>query len=429
MELGQAVNVAIVGGGLGCKAIMDMIFAEKLKELRMNLIGVADTKTYAVGCRYAQEKGIYTTRDYRDLYELKDLHMIIELTGSDAVAENIERTRPRHVRFMDNVTARLFWDIFQIEEERLADRERTEEDLRETIKRMEIAHEQSLIYAKQLSEEIAERKRAETALKESEQEKEAILNSMSEGVVYHDREHRMVWANRVATESHGLSPDDLVGRYCYEVWHRRTRPCPGCPVVKTYETREPQEAEMTSPDGRIWFVQSYPVLDPNDDVGGVVEVTLEITDRKRAEEALRESELRHRTVLEASPDAIVVYDMQGKCSYINPAFTRVFGWKQEELLGKRLEYVPQENWPETKMMIDKVLAGESFSGVESRRYTKNGKAIDVSISAAIYLNREGTPVGSVHTLRDIRPRKAAEEALRRAHDELEQPNLPRLPSN
>lgn len=416
----ERLNVAIVGGGRGCKAIMDMIFAEKLKELRMNLVGVADTKPDAVGCRYAQEKGIYTTTDYHDLYELDELNMIIELTGNQKVADNINKTRPSHVRFMDNVTARLFWDIFQIEEERLAEREQTEEELLDTIKRTEIAHEQSLIYAQQLSDEIAERKKAERALKRSEEEKGAILDSMSEHVVYHDKDHRIVWANRVATESVGLTPEDVVGRRCYDVWHHRAKPCPGCPVVEAFETHEPHEAELTSPDRRVWFVRGYPVRDRHGDVGGVVEITLEITDRKRAEKALRESEQRHRAVLEGSPDPVVVYDMKGECTYINPAFTKVFGWTEQELLGKKLDYVPDENWPETQMMIDKVLAGQSFTGVESRRYSKEGQVIDVSISAAIYLNSEGVPVGSVHTLRDIRPRKAVEDALQRAHDELEQ---------
>jgi PAS domain S-box-containing protein len=321
---------------------------------------------------------------------------------------------------MDNVTARLFWDIFQIEEERLAERERTEKELLETIRRMEIAHEQSIIYARQLKDEVAERKRAESALRKSEKEKEAILDSMSEHVVYHDKEHRIVWANRAATESWGLTPEDVVGKRCYDVWHGRTKACPKCPVVKVFETHKAEEAELISPDQRVWFVRGFPVRGRRGDVGGVVEITLEITDRKLGEKALRESEQRHRAVLEASPDPIVIYDMAGQCTYINPAFTKVFGWTQEELLGKKLDYVPHVNWPETQMMIDKVLAGQSFSGVEIRRHTRDGKVIDVSISAAIYLNSEGIPVGSVHTLRDIRPRKAAEEALKKAHDELEE---------
>ncbi|MBW2173991.1 MAG: PAS domain S-box protein [Deltaproteobacteria bacterium] len=340
-------------------------------------MGVASTDTEAVGYLYAKEKGIYTTRNYHDLYSLKDLNMIIELTGREEVANDISVTKPSQVRLMDHAAARLFWDVFQIEEKRSAEREHAEE-----------------------------------VLTKSEQEKQDILESISEAVVYLDREHRIMWANRVARKPHGLALEDVEGRRCYEVWHQLSKPCPGCPIVQTCETGQPQEAEMTSPDGRAWFVRGYPVLDENGDIAGAVELTLEITHRKRAERKLRESEERHRTVLLACPDPVVVYDMEGKSTYINPAFTQVFGWPPEELLGKKLDYVPEENWPETEVMIDKVKAGESFSDVESRRYTKEGEIIDVSISAGIFLDSDGIPLGSVHILRDITDRKRIEAALR-----------------
>jgi PAS domain S-box-containing protein len=262
MDKDKALNVAIVGGGPGCKAIMDMIFAEKLSQLRMNLIGVADTHGESVGCLFAKEKGIFTTTDYRDFFKLEDLNMIIELTGRQEVANDMSRTKPDSVYLMDHVAARLFWDVFQIEEERI--------------------HECNL-----------------------------------------------------------------------------------------------------------------------------------------AEAQLRESEERYRTVLQAVPDPVIVYDMEGKGTYINPAFTRVFGWTPEEILEKKPDYVPDENWPETEQMIEKVRAGESFVGVESRRYTKEGMALDVSISAAIHLAPDGTPAGSVHILRDITDQKLVQKALQTAHNELE----------
>lgn len=130
MEQVKTLNVAIVGGGIGFKAIMDMILAEKLSQLRMKVIGVADIDTRAVGYCYAQEKGIYTTTDYHDLYRLKNLNMIIELTGSIDVANEISRTKPDHVRLMDHVGACLFWDIFQVEEKRIAERMEADENLR-----------------------------------------------------------------------------------------------------------------------------------------------------------------------------------------------------------------------------------------------------------------------------------------------------------
>jgi len=130
---------------------------------------------------------------------------------------------------------------------------------------------------------------------------------------------------------------------------------------------------------------------------------------------LHESEDKYRTVLEANPDPVVVYDMKGKVTYFNPAFTSVFGWALEECLGKKMDiFVPEDAWPETRMMINRVLAGESFSGIESRRYTREGDTIPVTISGAIYRGSNSNPVGSVHTLRDVREQKKIESQLQRA---------------
>ena len=162
------------------------------------------------------------------------------------------------------------------------------------------------------------------------------------------------------------------------------------------------------------YLQLLPVV-----ILEVVRKYADYTGRKRAEEELAESKEKYRTVLEACPDPVVVYDVEGRGVYVNPEFTRVFGWSPEEVLGRKLDYVPDENWPETQVMIQNVLSGKSFSGVESRRYTKDGNILDVSISAAIHLDRNGIPAGSVHILRDITAQKLAEEELQKAHDELE----------
>jgi two-component system sensor kinase FixL len=151
-------------------------------------------------------------------------------------------------------------------------------------------------------------------------------------------------------------------------------------------------------------------------------VSQEITHRTLTEAALRESEERYRAVLKASPDAIVVYDTEGNCTYVNPAFTAIFGWTPEEVVGKQLDHVPQDNRSETQLIIDSIHAGKSVSGKESRRYTKDGKILDVSISAGIHVGRDGTQVGSVHILRDITGRKQAEEKLKQIMAELRRSN-------
>jgi signal transduction histidine kinase len=77
-------------------------------------------------------------------------------------------------------------------------------------------------------------------------------------------------------------------------------------------------------------------------------------------------------------------------------------------------FVPEESWPETRQMIEKVLAGESLSGNETRRLTKDGEKISISLSGAVFHDKDGNPVGSVINLRDISEQKKLETQLQRA---------------
>jgi PAS domain S-box-containing protein len=142
--------------------------------------------------------------------------------------------------------------------------------------------------------------------------------------------------------------------------------------------------------------------------------------RKRVEETLRESEEKYRSVMEASGEPLIVYDNEGRVVFFNPAFTRVFGWTLDELIGKKTDYTPQENWPETRTALSKLFrSGKGYTTFESRRLTKSGAFLDVIISASVYRDRNGSPLGMIANLRDITARKRAEEELRKAHGELE----------
>ena len=142
--------------------------------------------------------------------------------------------------------------------------------------------------------DITEQRRAQEALRKAEREKDLILSSVAEHVLFQDTAHRILWANRAAAESVGTTPDQLVGRLCYTVWHPRTEPCLDCPVHKALETGEAGIAELRSEDGCYWLIKGYPIRDADGNVTGVVEVTLDITARRRAEEERRRLEARVR---------------------------------------------------------------------------------------------------------------------------------------
>jgi PAS domain S-box-containing protein len=126
------------------------------------------------------------------------------------------------------------------------------------------------------------------------------------------------------------------------------------------------------------------------------------------------------SLLEASPDPIVIYDMDGKARYINGAFTQTFGWDADELLGKKIDFVPQENRTETQSAIAKMLRGEKVRLFLSKRLTKSGRKLTVQISSDLYYDEAGRPAGNVVILRDVTEVRRVQEALKRSHADLEQ---------
>ncbi|MDJ0622306.1 MAG: PAS domain S-box protein [Desulfocapsaceae bacterium] len=149
------------------------------------------------------------------------------------------------------------------------------------------------------------------------------------------------------------------------------------------------------------------------------EVRRELVERKRTEAFWRESENRYRTFLESSPDPIVVYDMKGIATYVNPAFEHTFQLSREELLGKQIDFVPPESMAETREAIKRMLSGQKIHLFETKRFTKDGRILDVQLSSTLYQDEHNKPVGNIVTLRDISAQKKNEEELRKYRNQLE----------
>jgi two-component system cell cycle sensor histidine kinase/response regulator CckA len=134
----------------------------------------------------------------------------------------------------------------------------------------------------------------------------------------------------------------------------------------------------------------------------------EINERRQAEQALQRSEARLRAIFEATPDPLVVYDNQGRVQYLNPAFTRVFDWRLEDLRDKRIPFVPDDRTQSTASMIAELYATGKPIRMETRRLTRDGRTLDVFIGAADIKGDGTDTAGMVVSLTDLTDRKKLE---------------------
>ena len=407
MKLFGPLNVAIVGGGPGCKAIMDMIFAEKLSQLRMKLIGVASRSVYAVGYQCAVGKGIYTTRDYRDLYNLKDLNMIIELTGRDEVSNEIVRSKPDHVRLMDHVGARLFWDIFQIEEERIAERKHSERALKQ-------AHDDLERRVEERTAELAERIKELNCLygiSELVKERGACLEEVLQGAV-----HLLVpaWQH----------PEITCARIILDDQEFITEPFE--------ETTWKQAANIivhghSSGAVEVFYMEERPDRDEGPFVkeersllNAVAQRLGRTIERVRAEEALKESEETYRTLFETSPDGITIIDVDGKFLETNRAYRDMVGYEQGRLREMTYQEITPKKWHKKETEAVALALEKETWAYEKEYVRKDGKVFPVFLSGWSIKDKSGTTEKLGAFVRDITERKQAEKALRQKERRLEE---------
>jgi PAS domain S-box-containing protein len=260
--------------------------------------------------------------------------------------------------------------------------------------------------------DITDRIWTEIALRESESRYRQLVETMNEGLTMADQNHTFTFVNERFCKMLGYSRQEMVGHSFFEfIDEDHKEQLENQIACQKKGQEDPFEVAWKTKDGRKIYTSVSPkgFYDSEGKFQGSLGVLSDITDRKLAEEKIRQSEEKYRKALEANPDPVVVYDIEGKVVYFNPAFTKVFGWTLEERLGKKMDlFVPDENWSETRLMIDKVLSGESFSGIETRRYNKDGKIIPVSVSGSIFNDQQGNPTGSVINLRDISEQKKLE---------------------
>jgi len=255
--------------------------------------------------------------------------------------------------------------------------------------------------------DITERKQTEGKLERAAQEWRMTFDSATNLISIHDRDFRLTRVNMAFANAFNMKPQELLGQPCYQVVHGTDRPVPGCPHMKTMMTKKPTTAEFFDSHLGIHLqVTSSPVLDSNGELLSCVHVASDITERKQAEHALRESEERYRLLFERSGDAIFLVDRKtDRCLDGNIAAERLTGRAVAELRKMTTDDLPPLGMIQRLQRMPVVEDALDYGEVAFVR--PDGTRRTALLSAAHLSDRLSFGIA-----RDITERKEMEEALR-----------------
>ena len=269
--------------------------------------------------------------------------------------------------------------------------------------------------------DITAQKQAEIEIQQQNEFLTRILASLTHPFYVLDANDYTIQIANPAARTAGLSGQTT----CYALTHRRDRPCAledhPCPVEEIKRTKQSVMVEHVHYDEtgarRNVEVHGYPLLDGEGNVVRVIEYSLDVTERKLAEQALRESEARWRSLTENSPDHVIVLDTDLKIQLLNYASP---GLTVEELIGRPLyTLVAEEQQPEVKAILEGVLQSSEPDTYETEYYTGDGGTIYYE-SRVVPRVLDGRVTGLVVSSRDITERKESEQALQQAKEAAEQ---------
>jgi len=269
----------------------------------------------------------------------------------------------------------------------------------------------------------SERKRAEQVLRQSEEKLRFMFEAIGEGITVTDLEGNIVEANEALLRMSGYSrKEELIGRNGLQFIVEKDRAKAIEDMMKAVDGGYGAAREYTFVDkdgGEFAAEASGSVLrDSTGNPAGFISVIRDITERKQADEALRESEEKLRVMFESISEGVVVTDLEGKIVDVNEALLRMSGLNREELIGQDgFGLMSDEDGLKTMDAGMKVLKGETRT--ERMRYEiapTSGRAYDADLSVSVLRDSSGDPTGFVAIVRDITEHKRMEQAMRESEE-------------
>ena len=183
--------------------------------------------------------------------------------------------------------------------------------------------------------DITEKTLALEKLSQSEHQKKMILEGMTDLLVYQDMDHNVIYANKTACESVGLTMDSIYGKKCYQLWAGRSTPCEECPLERTLRSEKTERSQISTQDGRTWSITSYPIRGEDGEITGILEFGRDISKVQKLKQELDKNIEEKNLILDSMKELLIYQDLEHKIIFTNRAFQNYFGMTGEELRGKK----------------------------------------------------------------------------------------------
>ncbi len=292
-------------------------------------------------------------------------------------------------------------------EEEVRERRRAEEALREAHSELET----------RVGQRTAELNRAMQTVEAEQQRFQEVLDQLPAYVILLSPDYHVPFANRFFEDRFGKSN----GKRCFEYLFHRSEPCEDCQTYTVLKTNMPHRWEWTGPDARNYDIYDFPFTDV-DGSPLIMEVGLDITERKRAEEELRRTTQILRAVSQNSPDLLFAKDCQCRLIYASESTLRLLGKSAEEVLGRTdAEFHPDPRLGEAVMENDRIVRETLQPLVVEEPTRLPDGSLRVFLSKKLpWIADDGTLLGTLGIAVDITERKEAEAAIQEANERLEQ---------
>ena len=305
----------------------------------------------------------------------------------------------------------------------ITERKRAEDELRRTKEELEgrVAERTAELSEalRRLELELAERRRAEEALRASEERYRELFENANDIIYTHDLEGNYTSINKAGERAIGYTRDEVLGMKMTDVLAPEYVDAARRMLARKLDGGAPTfyEVEIVARDGhRVPLEISSRLIHKDGRPVGVQGIARNLTSRRRAEEALRESEERYRELFENANDILYTHDLEGNFTAVNKAGERVTGYARRELLRMNIAHlVTSEHLELTRRMMAETLSGRGRPVYEVEILARDGRKVILEVGIRVI--REGRrPVAVQGTARDVTEAKTAREALRESEE-------------